>query len=99
MNVREEELTVIPEVIFDLHGLHANGIDLISIISYLRWHHYISLLNGPTYSELVKYVWVRVEVYDKEAVEEELRRERERESKGSQQCKVVKKGAWTEGFR
>jgi len=36
-------------------------------------------LNGPTYSEPVKYFWVRAEVYDKEVAEEELRIERARD--------------------
>lgn len=49
VNIKEEELTVMPEDIFDLHGLRENGIDLISIINDHQWHHFISLLNGPTY--------------------------------------------------
>lgn len=57
MNIREEELTVVPEDMLDLHELRANGVDLMSIITNHWWHHYISLLNGPTYSELVKYFW------------------------------------------
>jgi len=28
---------------------------------------YFGILNGPAYEELVKYFWVRVEIYDKDA--------------------------------
>jgi len=28
---------------------------------------YFGVLNGPTYEELVKYFWVRSEVYDRKA--------------------------------
>lgn len=33
MNIKEEELTVMPYDIFYLYGLRENGIDLISIIN------------------------------------------------------------------
>jgi len=44
-----------PEDIFNLFGLKDNGLDLLDIIDSHQWHHYIYLLNGLTYSKLVKY--------------------------------------------
>jgi len=34
------------------------------------------MLDGPTYSELVKYFWVRAKMFDKRTVDKELRRAR-----------------------
>jgi hypothetical protein len=33
----------------------------------LSWENYFNMLNGPSYTELVKDFWVREKVYDQEA--------------------------------
>jgi len=76
MSIPKEKLTVMLEDIFDIFGLKENGIHLLNIIDSHQWHHYNNMLNGLTYSELVKYFWVRAEVIDNRAPDEELRRAR-----------------------
>jgi len=48
-----------------------NGVDVSSYFMYQDLDYYFRMLNGPTYEELVKYLWVRAEVYDKEAAKRE----------------------------
>ena len=45
-----------------------------------KLHGYFHMLNGPTYENLVKDFWLRVEVYDKEAARFEEKRAVEKDS-------------------
>jgi len=45
------------------------------------------MLNGPTYSNLVKHFFVRAEVYDRWTAEEELREKRARFPKNAQKTR------------
>jgi len=67
MSVPIESLEVQIESPVDFPSLNRNDMLLESLISAQELFPYFSMLNGPTYVELVKDFWVRAEVYDEEA--------------------------------
>jgi len=71
MSLEEWELNVQVENPVDLLSLAPHGCDLRSIFQAQDLMEYFNMLNGPTYVELVKDFWVRAEVYDEEAANNE----------------------------
>ena len=69
MEIREDELVVQVESPMDFISLKHHDVDLSSYILHQDLEGYFGILNGPTYEELVKYLWVRGEVYDKVSAE------------------------------
>jgi len=67
MKIREDELIVQVESPVDFSSLTHHKVDLSSYLLHQDLKTYFLMLNGPTYEELVKYFWVRAEVYDKKA--------------------------------
>jgi len=78
MYTREDKLNVLAKLICDLEGLKANGIDMVDLLRHQGWLPFVNMLNGKTYSNLMKYFSVRAKIYDRWAHEEELRQEREK---------------------
>ena len=71
MHVEEHQLTLNIESMVDFDTLAFNGedYDVKEFFKHQNWMRYFELLNGPTYGELVKHLWVRAEVFDEEAAE------------------------------
>jgi len=67
MTFEEWELTVQVERPVDFASLLHHGCDIMEYYESQDFGHYFSMLNGPTYENLVKYLWVRATVYDKHA--------------------------------
>jgi len=67
MAIPAESLEVQIESPVDFASLNRNKMCLETMISAQELFPYFHMLNGPTYVELVKDFWVRVEVYDEEA--------------------------------
>ena len=40
---------------------------MTSYLKYQDLNGYFNMLNGPTYEDLIKYFWVRAEIYNKHA--------------------------------
>jgi len=55
----------------DFVSLARHDCDLSSYLRYQDLSGYFSMLNGPSYENLVKYFWVRAEIYDKYAAKAE----------------------------
>jgi len=67
MSLEEWELTVQVERPIDFASLLHHGCDIKQFYESQDLVHYFSMLNGPTYENLVKLFWVRASVYDKHA--------------------------------
>ena len=73
MEIREDELVVQVESPVDFLSLKHHTVDLSNSLLHQEMDGYFGMLNGPTYESLVKYLWVRAEVYDKEDSKQEKR--------------------------
>jgi len=71
MKLEEDDLFVRVENVVDFDSLKHHNVDLSNYLLYQDLDCYFGMLNGPTYEYLVKYFWVRAEVYDKFAAEQE----------------------------
>jgi len=71
MSIPIESFEVQVESPVDFASLKKNGMNLEAEINVQQLFEYFNMLNGPTYSKLVKDFWVRAEVYDLEAVLDE----------------------------
>jgi len=71
MKIREDDLVVQVESLVDFASLKHHGVDISIYLLCQDLDYYFKILNEPTYEELVKYFWVRAEVYDKEAAKRE----------------------------
>jgi len=71
MEVREDELFVQVESPVDFASLIHHKVDLSNYLLHQDLDIYSRMLNGPTYENLVKYFWVRVEIYDMNAAKRE----------------------------
>jgi hypothetical protein len=57
----------------DFESIKRNGIEFLPYIGTKDLDGYFEMLHGPTYRELVKDFWIKVEVYDRDAAELEER--------------------------
>ncbi|CAL5211981.1 unnamed protein product [Lathyrus oleraceus] len=73
MDLNQYDLKLLVEKIVDFDSFSQNGHDLRSFFRVQEWSSIFDILNGPTYPYLVKYLWVRAEVFDELAACEELR--------------------------
>jgi len=71
MNLEGDDLVVQVENPVDFVSMKNNDVDITSYLLYQDLDGYFGMLNGPTYEFLVKYFWVRAEIYDKEAARRE----------------------------
>ena len=71
MKLEEWQLTVQVENLVDFVSLARHDCDLSSYLRYQDLLGYFSMLDGPSYENLVKYLWVRAEIYDKYAAKAE----------------------------
>jgi len=67
MFLEEWELTVQVERAVDFASLLYHGYEIKGYYESQDLIHYFNILNGPTYENLVKHLWVRASVYDKNA--------------------------------
>jgi len=71
MAIPAESFKVQIESPVDFASLNRNRMNLDALIATQEMFPYFHMLNGPTYVELVKDFWVRAEVYDEEAANNE----------------------------
>jgi len=71
MAIPSESFEVQIESPVDFASLNRNGMNLDALIAAQEMFPYFHMLNGPTHVELVKDFWVRAEVYDEEATNNE----------------------------
>jgi len=71
MKLEEWRLTVQVENPVDFVSLARHDCDLSSYLRYQDLSCYFSMMDGPSYQNLVKYFWVRAEIYDKYVVKAE----------------------------
>jgi len=71
MHMDKEVLNLLIELAVDFGSLEINGCDIRPFLKYQHLNNYFEMLNGPSYTKLVKYLWVRAEVYDQEAAHRE----------------------------
>jgi len=71
MAIPLESFEVQVESPVDFASLKRNGMNLDALIGAQQLYAYFSMLNGPTYINLVIDFWVRVEVYDLDAAKKE----------------------------
>jgi len=67
MSLEEWDLNVQVERPVDFISLAHHGCDIISYYEAQGLMDYFNMLNGPTYENLVRHLWVRAHVYDKKA--------------------------------
>jgi len=67
MKLEESQLKVQVENSVDFVSLAHHNCDLSSYLRYQDLSRYFTMLDGPSYENLVQYFWVRVEIYDKHA--------------------------------
>ena len=67
----KEELKVQVENLVDFASLTRHGVDIVPHMMTQDLSGNFRMLNGPSYKELVKDLYVRAEVYDKEAAKAE----------------------------
>ena len=72
MSLEEWELNVQVENPVDLLSLAHHGCDLRSIYQAQDLMDYFSMLNDPTDLSLVRYFWVRAQIYDRKASQLEM---------------------------
>jgi len=65
MKLEEWQFKVQVENPVDFVSLARHDCDLSSYLRYQDLSGYFSMLDGPSYENLVKYFWVRAEIYDK----------------------------------
>ena len=71
MKLEEWQLTVQVENLVNFVSLAWHDCDLSSYLRYQDLSGYFSMLDGPSYENLVKYFWVRAGIYDKYAAKAE----------------------------
>jgi len=59
MKITEDELVVQVENLVDFVSLKHHECDLSNYLLYQELDGYFGMLNGPTYENLVNYLWVR----------------------------------------
>jgi hypothetical protein len=57
------------ERIIDFESLRVNKKDVGKILLNQQWNSYFEMLNGPTYTDLVKQFWMRAMVFDKKSAD------------------------------
>jgi hypothetical protein len=71
MALEEWDLLIQTENPVDFDSLAFHGCDIRSYYEKEDLMSYFNMLNGPTYTALVRHFWVRASVYDKAASEAE----------------------------
>src|SRR6266487_279047 len=74
MNLRFEESKLVMERPIDFEALKVNGHDYKDFFTEQGWGHYLDMLNGPIYSNLVFDFWRKSEVVTLVDVNAELQR-------------------------
>src|SRR4030042_5177443 len=71
-SISKGSLRIQVENIVDFGSLARNGVELTRFFSHQQWGPFFKMLNGPTYTELVRNFWIKAcIVTEKEAREEE----------------------------
>jgi len=65
MKLEEWQLMVQVENPVDFLSLARHDCNLRSYINSQDLNGYFKMLNGPSYENLVKYLWIKAEIYDK----------------------------------
>jgi len=71
MPMDKDSLNLLIEPAVDFGSLTRNACDIQPYTDRQNWSNYFNMLNGPSYTELVKDLWVRAEAYDEEVAHRE----------------------------
>jgi hypothetical protein len=69
-----EGMEFLTEKFVDFESLKLNGIDIKDLFYDQQWGNYFDMLNGFVYYDIVKNFWNKAYVFDKFAVDEEVRK-------------------------
>jgi len=72
MRLEERELTVQVENPVDFVSLTRHKCDITDFQRRQEFNGYFTMLDGPSYENLVRYFWVRAEIFDKFAAQAEV---------------------------
>jgi len=72
MKLEEGELTVQVENPVDFVSLTRQKCDITEFLRLQDLSSYFTMLDGPSYENLVRYFYVRAEIFDKYAAEAEV---------------------------
>jgi len=72
MKLEEGELTVQVENHVDFVSLTLHKCDITDFLRRQDFNGYFTMLDGPSYENLVRYFWVRAEIFDKDAAQAEV---------------------------
>jgi len=72
MSLEEWELNVQTKNPVDFNSLSHHGCELKSYYEAQGLMDYFNMLNGPTYKNLIRHFWVRAQVYDRKAAQQEM---------------------------
>lgn len=91
MDIMENNLKLIVEQVADFKSFEVNGYPIKEQFDVHGWMHFFNILNGSTYPYLVKYLWVRDELYDEvfASLEERVKIVVDQAIEGSQEQKWV----------
>ena len=71
-SIPKKSLRIQVENIGDFGSLERNGIVITYFFARQQWGPFFRMLNGPTYTELVRHFWIKASVFtEKDAKEEE----------------------------
>ena len=71
-SISKGSLRIQVENIVDFGSLERNGVEITRFFSHQQWGPFFRMLNGPTYTELVRNFWIKACIFtEKEAREEE----------------------------
>ena len=72
-SISKNSLRIQVENIVDFGSLERNEVVITKFFSHQQWGPFFRMLNGPTYTELVRHFWIKASVVtEKEAKEEEI---------------------------
>src|SRR4030066_2070929 len=81
-SVSKESLKILIEQVVDFDSLGRNGVTVAEFFAFQKWSTFFQMLNGPTYKEMVKEFWIKVEVFDEEAADRELAKKIDEDKSG-----------------
>jgi hypothetical protein len=69
-----DDLNVAIENPVDLEGLRVNGFsEVVDLFKRQGLEYYVDVMNGPTYTELVKEFWMKASVINKEKYNQKIK--------------------------
>src|SRR4030066_133903 len=70
-SISKNLLRIQVENIVDFGSLERNGVVITNYFSHQQWGPFFTMLNGPTYTELVRHFWIKASVFTENDAKEE----------------------------